>query len=206
MQERETARCPTWLTRIIQIARESVKICGPPALAAAAAGMAAIGTMASGLSSAANYRYQAKVADANVKITNQQTLDAIQRGTIDRQQLDRKYADLQGQQQATMAANGIELAFGSAGQVASDTATVRNEDASALYRNQANEIRGHDINASNYRGEAQAKRQQARGAIVSAAFGAAATALGGASQYSSLKASYGKGPSAYGIKGSDGIY
>lgn len=168
--------------------------------------MAAIGQLTSGMSAASNYRYQARVADRNVQLENQQTLDGIQRSVIDRQQLDRKYADLQGQQQATMAANGIDLAFGSAGQVANDTTMIRNEDASALYRNQANEIRGHDINASNYRGEAQAKRQQARGAIVSAAFGAASTALGGASQYSSLKASYGKGPSAYGIKGSDGIY
>jgi hypothetical protein len=151
------------------------------------------------MSAASNYRYQARVADRNVQLENQQTLDSIQRGVIDRQQLDRKYADLQGQQQATMAANGIDLSFGSAGQVSSDTTMLRNEDASALYRNQADEIRGHDISASNYRGEA-------RGAIVSAAFGAASTALGGASQYSSLKGSYGKGASAYGIKGSDGIY
>ena len=163
-------------------------MCGPPALAAAAAGMAAIGQISSGLSSAANYRYQAKVADANVKQTNQQTLDAIQRGTIDRQQLDRKYSDLQGSQQAAMAANGIDLSFGSAGQVASDTRMLRNEDASALYKNQADEIRGHDISASNFRGEAQAKRQQAKGAIVSAAFGAASSLLGGANQFSSLKA------------------
>lgn len=168
-------------------------MCAPPVLAAGAAVAAAAGTMASGLSQASDLRYQAKVADRNAQLTNEQTLDAIQRGQLDRVQLDRKYSQLQGQQQAAMAANGIDLSFGSAEQIASDTAMLRNEDASALYTNQANEIRGFDIQASNYRGEARAKRQAATGAIVSAAFSSASSLMGGANQYSQLKskAAYG---------------
>lgn len=162
-------------------------MCGPPALALAAAGMAAVGTMASGISQAQGLRYQAKVADANAKLENQQTLDAIQRHSLERQQLDRRYASLQGQQQAAMAANGIDLSFGSAAQVASDTSMLRNEDASALYKTQADEIRGHDINAANFRGEASAKRSAATGALVAAGFGAGSSILGGAQQYSRLK-------------------
>lgn len=164
-------------------------MCGPPALAIGAAGLAAVGTMASGISQAQGLRYQARVADRNAQLENQQTLDAIQRGQTERVQLDRRYSALQGQQQAAMAANGIDLGFGSAADLARDTSMLRNEDAAALYKNQNEEIRGHDINASNYVGEGRAKRSAARGAIVSAAFGAASTALGGAQQYSRLKAS-----------------
>lgn len=162
-------------------------MCGPPALALAAAGLAAAGAMASGVSQASNLRYQAKVATRNAALENQQSLDAIQRGQLERVQLDRKYSQLQGQQQAAMAANGIDADFGSAAQVANDTAMLRNEDAASLYKNQDTEIKGHDINASNYRGEATAKRQAATGAIVSAAFGAGSSILGGAQQYSRLK-------------------
>lgn len=162
-------------------------MCAPPALALVAAGAAAAGTMASGLSQASSLRYQAKVADANARLENQQTLDAIERGRSDRVQLDRKYSQLEGQQQAAMAANGIDLDFGSAAQVARDTAMLRNEDAASLYKDQDTEIRGHDINASNYIGDARAKRQAATGAVVSAGFGAASSILGGAQQYSKLK-------------------
>ncbi|WP_375272042.1 hypothetical protein [Sphingomonas sp.] len=162
-------------------------MCGPPALALAAAGLAAAGTMASGISEANGLRYQAKVADRNATLENQQTLDAIQRGRTERVQLDRRYSALQGQQQAAMAANGIDLGFGSAADVVRDTTMLRNEDALALYKNQDTEIRGHDINASNYVGEGRAKRSAAKGAIVSAAFSAGSTLLGGAQQYTKLK-------------------
>jgi hypothetical protein len=54
-----------------------------------------------------------------------------------------------------MASNGIDRGFGSAGQVGSDTSMLRNEDAAALYKNQSDEIRGHDISVSNLRGECQ---------------------------------------------------
>lgn len=163
-------------------------MCGPPALALAAAGVAAAGQIAGGISQASQLRYQARVAEQNAQLQNQQALDAIERGKIERVQLDRKYASLQGEQQAAMAANGIDQNFGSASQVASDTASLRNEDATSLYTNQYQELRGHDISAANYRTDATAKRQAASGAIISAAFGAASTALGGASQFSRLKA------------------
>lgn len=164
-------------------------MCAPPVLAAVAAGVAATGQIVGGLSEAGNLRYQAKVSAQNAALENQRAIDTIQRGAIERQQLDRKYGDLQGQQQAAMAANGLDLGVGSAAQVSRDTAMLRNEDASSLYSNQYNELRGHDISAANYTADARAKRQAATGAIVSGAFGAATTALGGAQQYKRLKVS-----------------
>ncbi len=162
-------------------------MCGPPALALVAAGVAATGQIASGMSQASQLRYQAKIADRNAQLESQRALDAIERGKIERVQLDRRYSALQGEQQAAMAANGIDASFGSAAQVRSDTAMLRNEDAAALYNNQADELRGHDISAANYAADARGKRSAATGAIVSAAFGAASTALGGATQHKQLK-------------------
>jgi hypothetical protein len=162
--------------------------------------------MASGLSQASQYRSAANVADANAQRSNAQISDAIQRGTIERQQLDRKYAGLAGSQQAAMASNGIDLGFGSAAQVAGDTQMMRNEDAASLYSNENNEIKGFDTSTSNFRAEAAAKRSAAKGAIIAAAFGAASSALGGASQFGSMKGKLPATSSTYGISGSDGIY
>lgn len=172
-------------------------MCAPPAiLAVAAAGVAATGQIVGGLSQAKSYRYQAKIADANAKEANGQILDGIQRGVIERAQLDRKYADLQGQQQATMASNGIDLSFGSAAQVAADTRMYRNEDADALYRNQNDELHGYGVDAANSRAQAVASRQKASGAIIAGAFGAAYSILGGASQLKGMQAPVGATGSA----------
>lgn len=176
-------------------------MCAPPAVALIAAGVAAAGSMASGLSQAGQLRQQANIAQRNAQEANQRAIDAIQRGQMERVQLDRRYSQIQGQQQAAMAANGIDLGFGSALAVSRDTQMLRNEDAATLYRNQSNALHGIDIEVSNYRAEAAAKRQAATGAIVSAGFGAASSILGGASQFSRMK-----GTGAYGVTGSGGIY
>ena len=169
-------------------------MCGPAALALGAAALSAAGTMTAAVSSAQQSRYQAKIADRNAALANEQGRDAQERGRIEALQRGRQLGQAKGAQQAAQAANGLDTSFGSALDLAQDTAMIGAEDASAASFNLSNDIRGFDISASNYKAEASAKRSAAKGAIIGGAFGAASTMLGGVQQFGGIKARAGASP------------
>jgi hypothetical protein len=90
-----------------------------------------------------------------------------------------------------MAANGIDLGYGSAVRVQQDTIDLANDDAKNLYRNIEQRTRGHHINAGNYTAEAMAARQRGKAALTQSFFSAASSVLGGISQAVSMKAKMG---------------
>jgi hypothetical protein len=163
-------------------------MCDPLSLTIAATAMATIGTGISAYQGYTQNKYQQKVAERNVKLENEAARDSIDRGKIEAQQHWRKVAQIKGAQQVALAANGLDTSFGSAGLLAEDTAMFANEDADALYKNQAQRTRGFEINASNFGGEANARGQAATGSLIKGAFDMGSTALSGATQYSKLKA------------------
>lgn len=134
-------------------------------------------------------KYQANVAEQNAALVRNQQADAIEKANQDRVRLDRKYAQLQGSQQTAFAANGIDANFGSAKQTAEDTATLRGDDATSLYLNEKDELGGLDINAANYKSQAQAARMRGNAAMTSSLFQAGGTILGGVSQYAKYQSS-----------------
>jgi hypothetical protein len=160
-------------------------MCGPatiPILAAASAVVSTAGTIYSGM---------AKVAEQNARLANEQARDAKERGQREAQLLYRRYSQLKGQQQASMAANGIDTGFGSALDVQRDTAMMAAEDAGTLYKNTEAEMKGFEINAANYRSEAQADRIRGKAAMTGSLFSGAGSLLEGASQYGQIKAKFG---------------
>lgn len=161
-------------------------------LAIASAVASAAGTGFAALQANAQSNYQARVADRNAKLSAE-AAQTQQEAT--RQELQtnwRRQAQLKGQQRVAMAAGGIDVNFGNAGDLVADTEMLGREDAQRIIDQGANGVRGFDIEASNYRSQAQASRQAANGALVEGIFGVATTALGGAQQYGQLKRQYGK--------------
>lgn len=156
-------------------------------LAIAAAATTAAGKIAGGMSAASQYRAQARVADQNAVYAADQANDALTNTGIEVQRRYRQAAQLEGQQSAAMAANGIDLNFGSAGQVTRDTAMYANEDVAQLYKQGQQRAVGFDRDAWSYRASASSDRARASSAIVGSIFDATATALGGASQFAKLK-------------------
>lgn len=163
-------------------------MCGPPALALAAAGVAIVGKGVGAMQSAAAARYQARVADRNASLAAGQANDAENANRLEAQRYYRQAGQRSGQQIAAMAANGLDLGWGSALDVQRDSAMITAEDVGQIYRKGDQEVRGFDINASNYRSQAQGARQAASGALVKGVFDIGSTALGAASQYGDLKA------------------
>lgn len=162
-------------------------MCDPGTLLIASTAVATIGAGYSALQSSAQSRYQARVADQNAKLSAQAANQEQQNTRDAALQHYRKVAQLQGQQRVAMAAGGLDVNFGNAGDLTADTELLAREDADRIYRQGSENVRGYDIEGSNYRVQARASRQAASGAIVGGIFDMGKTALGGAQQYSVLK-------------------
>jgi hypothetical protein len=162
-------------------------MCPPVALAIASAAVAATGAVFSGISQAQQYRYQAQVADQNAKLAADQARDSIETTNTEALRARRAQAQTEGQQTAAMAANGVDLSFGSAADVVSDTKMLGNEDVAQIYKGGNERTRGYDINAWNYRSQAAGARAKAKGAMVQGILGGLSSALGAASQVTGMK-------------------
>lgn len=162
-------------------------MCDPVTLAVTATVVTMAGQGFSAMQQASQHRYQARVAERNVQLANeagQQEQENTRQAALAHY---RQVAQLKGQQRAAMAANGIDINFGSAADVQGDTDMLAREDAQRIYTQGERAVRGRDFEASNFGGEAKAQRSAATGALISGAFDMAGTALGTASQFGKVK-------------------
>ncbi len=162
-------------------------MCDPATIAIAAAAASAIGTGFSAIQQANMHRYQARVADRNAQLAaeaGRQEQDATRQTALDHY---RRVAQLKGAQRAQMAANGIDINFGSAADVQGDTEMLAREDTSRIYEQGSRNVRARDFEGANYGGEASAQRTAATGSLISGAFDVAATALGASQQFGKVR-------------------
>jgi hypothetical protein len=165
-------------------------MCDPmTAMLAAATAMKVAGQGLSALSAASSHRYEAKIADRNAELENEAGRNAAENGQLEAARQYRKLGQLQGRQAAAMAANGVDSSFGSALQVQSDTAAIGAEDIDSIYRQTHQAVRGFDINSSNSRAQAKAKRRAASGDLWKGAFDIGSTLLSSATQFGNMKSS-----------------
>jgi hypothetical protein len=154
----------------------------PPVLAIAAAAVTATGHVLNGIGQSQQYRYQAQIDDQNNKLASDQARDSIDNTNLEAQRRYRQLADTQGKQQAAMAANGVDLNFGSPADVQRDTAMIGGEDIGQIYKAGYQRTRGYDIDGWNYRSQAAANRAKASGALTQGILNGLGSALGSASQ------------------------
>lgn len=133
-------------------------------------------------------KYNAQVQDMNAQIAERRAKDAIERGADEEQRKRREVAKLMGQQTVAMAANGVDLSFGSPLDVLVDTATLGELDALTIRSNSYREAYDHRLAAWNQRTGAQMSRAEAKNAKTAGYLGAAGTVLTGAGNaYKSYK-------------------
>jgi hypothetical protein len=163
-------------------------MCEPTtALLIASTAISSISAVTAGIGQSQQYRYQAQIADQNARLANDQARDSIDNTNLEAQRRYRALAQTKGAQTAAMAANGVDLNFGSAVDVQKDTAMIGAEDIAQIYKGGNERTRGFDINAFNYKSQAAANRAQASGALMKGIFDGVSTALGGASQVAGMK-------------------
>ena len=168
-------------------------MCEPTtALLIASTAISSIGVVTAGVGQAQQYRYQAEFADQTARLANQQARDSIENTNLEAQRRYREIGQMKGAQTAAMAANGVDLNFGSPVDIQKDTAMIGAEDIAQIYKGGNERTRGFDINAFNYKSQASANRAQASGALMKGIFDGLSTALGGASKAAGMKNATGK--------------
>ncbi|MBX5020427.1 virion core protein, T7 gp14 family [Rhizobium lentis] len=132
--------------------------------------------------------YNAQVAEMNAKIADRQAKDAIDRGKQEEQQKRFQTAQLQGRQRAAMAANGVDLSFGSPLDTIVDTAKMGEVDALNIRTNAYREAYGYKVEGTNQRASAKLDRMRGDAAVKGGYLDAVGTILGGgAKAYSTAK-------------------
>lgn len=152
--------------------------------------MGGVGQVQAANAQAASSEYSAKVAEMNATIADRAAKDALERGADEERKQRTQTSQLMGQQRANMAANGVDLSFGSPLDLMVDTAKMGELDALTIRRNTAREERDIRQQASNYRTEASMSRSAASGALSGGYLGAVGTVLGGGAK------AYGQGKTA----------
>ena len=174
-------------------------MCGPAALPIAAIAVS-IGSAATGaLAANAQSRFQAKIAERNAGM-EREAAQQDQQNTRDAALAQyRQVAQVRGAQRAR-AAGGVSVDMGTAQWVQDDTQMLGREDVNRIYRQGYETVRGRDIAASNYMGEAAAQRTAGKMALVKGGFDIGSSLLGSAQQFKDMKT-----PKVY-DRGYDGIY
>lgn len=140
------------------------------------------GAIQQGQAQAASARYNAQVAEMNARMADRAAKDALERGKLEEQKQREKTAQIIGQQRAGMAANGLDLSFGSPLDTLVDTATLGELDALTIRANTYRDERDIRQQGANYRGQAGMYRAGASSALSGGYLNAAGTLLGGGSR------------------------
>lgn len=174
--------------------------------ATAATGMTAAGTalsvgssLLSGIGGMQQSNYQAQVAMNNATIARQNARAALESGSYSESVSRIKSGKLGATQQTSYAANGIDVASGSAQDVMHSDAAMGEMDALMLRHNAMREAYGYKSQASMFDTEASMDRQAGVGKLVGGIFGAGSSLIGGASSLTnqSLNMNSSAGTSSY---------
>lgn len=104
----------------------------------------------------AQAKFQQTMADFNARLAELQGADAIERGDKAANQIKKSANFMVGSQRAALAANGVEVDYGSAAQIQADTVRMATIDAITVRNNAAREAWGYKVQAMNYRFTGQA--------------------------------------------------
>lgn len=142
--------------------------------------LGAAGQIQQAQASASASKYNAQVADMNAKISERRAKDAIQRGAVEEQKKRQQVQQVLGKQQAAMAANGVDITFGSPLDTLVDTSVLGELDALTIRTNTYREAYEYRVDAANKRSSATLDRMNAKAATTGGYLAAAGTILGGA--------------------------
>ncbi|CAA2140443.1 hypothetical protein [Hyphomicrobium sp. ghe19] len=155
--------------------------------------MAGAGQVQQAQATAKAERFNAQVQNMNAKIADRRAKDAIERGQQEEQKKRQEVARITGAQTAAMAANGVDVTFGSPLDLLVDTAALGEIDALTIRTNSYREAYEHKVDGANKRAGAQLSRMNASSASTGGYLGAMGTILGGgAKAYGQYQSSVGR--------------
>lgn len=111
--------------------------------------MSAAGSYYGARSQASSLQYQADMADINTKIGDMGAQSALLRGQRQGAVEGLRMRQVEGNQRADLAANGVDLGVGSAAETQAGTQMMKNEDLATIHANAVQDAWGYRINAMN---------------------------------------------------------
>ncbi|MET3853055.1 hypothetical protein [Rhizobium sp. OAE497] len=132
-------------------------------------------------------KYNAQVADMNATLADKKARDDITAGQQEEQRKRLETAQLEGKQKAAMAANGVDLNFGSPLDTLVDTAKIGELDALNIRTNAYRAAYNDKVQATNFQNEAIMDRAKSSYDAEGGYLGAVGTILGGAGKAFSPK-------------------
>jgi hypothetical protein len=162
-------------------------------LAVAAAGAAAAGQLAGGVGALQQGNYESQIAKRNAAMEIEAAHDSVTQGRNEARSFYRTVGRTKGDEIAAMAANNIDVGFGSAERVQEDAQQGADEDAQTLYKNIYERTRGHYIDATNYVQQAKAAKMKGRAEMVGSVIKAGSSLMSGFQQQGMMKAKLGLG-------------
>ena len=191
------------------ITSTTAAIIGGVAVAGVAAGVAgtalgAYGAYRQGQAQAAAYSYQAKVAEQNRQIALNNA--AMERQTGLEEARRQRIATLQeiGKQEVSLAANGIDVGYGTSLDIIEDTSMLGELDALTIEYNSEKRARNYEIEANNFQNESNLAEFSARNAKAAGTIGAISGGLKTIGQLGTAAFSLGGGFGSLGSAASTG--
>lgn len=164
-------------------------MCNPIALTAASM----VGTLFTqhqqGIAQAAMYNQQARVAEANARISDRKQEQIADQALQERDKMSDKMRLIQGQNTAETGASGLMMA-GTPLQLMASSYDEYNKDIQNWENNKNNSIYNEYLNGMNYRNEASTARAAASNAKSQSRMAMLGTILSGASSIYGLKSQY----------------
>ena len=125
-------------------------------------------------------KYNAQVAEMNAQISEKRAKSIIEAGRQEEQLKRQEVQRVLGQQKAGLAANGVDLTFGSPLDTIVDTAVLGELDALTIRTNTYRQAYEARVDATNQRAGAELHRYEAKTTKQGGYLAAAGTVLGGA--------------------------
>lgn len=125
-------------------------------------------------------KYNQQVAEMNADIAERRAKSVIEAGAQEEQMKRQEVARILGQQQAGLAASGVDLTFGSPLDTIVDTAVLGELDALTIRTNTYREAYNARVDATNQRASGELAAFEGKSAKAGGYLGAVGTVLGGA--------------------------
>lgn len=158
--------------------------------------LGAAGAVTAGQAAGSAGKYNQQIAEMNATMSERRAKDAQERGAIAEQRKRQDVAKMTGAQTAAMAANGVDLTFGSPLDTLVDSAVLGELDALTIRTNTAREAYDFRVGAVNQRAQGSLERMKGDAAETAGYLNAGGTILaGGGKAYGQYK---GGGGGSYG--------
>lgn len=146
------------------------------------------GQIATATASANAAKYSAAVERQNAQLADRQAKNTLEAGLKEEQKQKAMTGQLIAKQQATQAANGVDVTFGTPLDIMIDAAKMGAVDAATLRRNSYLKYDDVRNEAVNHRNQASLYNMQASNAMLSGVIGAGSSVLGGFTDAAKYKA------------------